>query len=93
MRWRVSRSGTIVLVLVVTVAIVIHGDHLHTASTATFLLILGAVAVPGSIPGFTVPVALAASMAFMMLVATPPNAIVFSYEKMKLSDMVRQASC
>ena len=36
-----------------------------------------------------VPVALAASMAFMMPVATPPNAIVFSYERMQLADMVR----
>ena len=36
-----------------------------------------------------VPVALGASMAFMMPVATPPNAIVFSYEKMQLGDMMR----
>jgi sodium-dependent dicarboxylate transporter 2/3/5 len=28
-------------------------------------------------------------MAFMMPVATPPNAIVFSYDRMKLADMVR----
>ena len=28
-------------------------------------------------------------MAFMMPVATPPNAIVFSYDKMRLFDMVK----
>ena len=28
-------------------------------------------------------------MAFMMPVATPPNAIVFAYDRMQLSDMVR----
>ena len=84
--------STIMLVLLVTVAIVYLTEITsNTASTATFLPILGAVAVGlGLDPRIlTVPVALAASMAFMMPVATPPNAIVFSYEKMKLSDMVR----
>ncbi|MGI3163484.1 SLC13 family permease [Pseudooceanicola sp. 200-1SW] len=63
----------------------------NTASTATFLPILGAVAVGlGVAPELLmVPVALGASMAFMMPVATPPNAIVFSYEEMHLSDMVK----
>lgn len=63
----------------------------NTASTATFLPILGAVAVGLglSVEWLTVPVALGASMAFMMPVATPPNAIVFSYDQMRLSDMVR----
>jgi sodium-dependent dicarboxylate transporter 2/3/5 len=28
-------------------------------------------------------------MAFMMPVATPPNAIVFSYEQLQLGDMVK----
>ena len=63
----------------------------NTASTATFLPILGAVAVGIGldVPWLTVPVALGASMAFMMPVATPPNAIVFSYERMTLADMAR----
>lgn len=63
----------------------------NTASTATFLPILGAVAVGlGEDPRMlTIPIAVGASMAFMMPVATPPNAIVFSYEAMKLKDMVK----
>jgi len=63
----------------------------NTASTATFLPILAAVAtgLGENVLWLTVPVALGASMAFMMPVATPPNAIVFSYDKMKLGDMVR----
>ena len=72
--------STIVLVLVVTVAIVYLTEITsNTASTATFLPILGAVAVGLSLhpATLTVPVALGASMAFMMPVATPPNAIVF----------------
>ena len=84
--------STMLLVLVVTISIVYLTEITsNTASTATFLPILGAVAVGLSLnPAImTIPVALGASMAFMMPVATPPNAIVFSYEEMKLSDMVR----
>ena len=84
--------STMILVLVVTIAIVYLTEITsNTASTATFLPILGAVAVGLSLNPtvLTVPVALGASMAFMMPVATPPNAIVFSYEQMKLADMVR----
>ena len=63
----------------------------NTATTATFLPILSAVAVGLEYTPLVlaVPAALAASMAFMMPVATPPNAIVFSYEKMHISDMIK----
>ena len=37
----------------------------------------------------TVPAAIAASCAFMMPVATPPNAIVFSSGHMQIGDMIR----
>ncbi|MDX1485005.1 MAG: DASS family sodium-coupled anion symporter [Alphaproteobacteria bacterium] len=84
--------GTWVLVFLVTAAIVYLTEITsNTASTATFLPILGAVAVGlGLDPRLlAIPVALGASMAFMMPVATPPNAIVFSYEELRLADMVR----
>jgi sodium-dependent dicarboxylate transporter 2/3/5 len=37
----------------------------------------------------TVPAAIAASCAFMMPVATPPNAIVFATGHMKIQSMIR----
>lgn len=86
------KISTMLLVLIMTIAMVYLTEITsNTASTATFLPILGAVAVGLSLDPriFTIPVALGASMAFMMPVATPPNAIVFSYERMTLADMVR----
>lgn len=83
---------TVFLVLAVLTAMVYLTEITsNTASTATFLPILGAVAVGLELDvlTLTVPVALGASMAFMMPVATPPNAIVFAYDRMRLSDMVR----
>ena len=84
--------STVFLVLAVLTAMVYLTEITsNTASTATFLPILGAVAVGLELDvlTLTVPVALGASMAFMMPVATPPNAIVFAYDRMHLSDMVR----
>ncbi|TNE65477.1 MAG: DASS family sodium-coupled anion symporter [Rhodobacteraceae bacterium] len=80
------------LILVVSFAIIYLTEITsNTASTATFLPILAAVAVGLQIDvlWLTVPVAMGASMAFMMPVATPPNAIIFSYEKLTLKHMVR----
>ncbi len=80
------------LLLVITVSMVFMTEITsNTASTATFLPIFGAVAVGMGLDPLwlTVPVAVAASMAFMTPVATPPNAIVFSYERMHLHDMMR----
>lgn len=77
-------ASTWVLVFIVTVAIIYLTEITsNTASTATFLPILGAVAVGLGLDLrllVILPVALGASMAFMMPVAAPPNAIVFSYE-------------
>jgi sodium-dependent dicarboxylate transporter 2/3/5 len=63
----------------------------NTASTATFLPVLGALAMGiGRDPLLLiVPTVIAASCAFMMPVATPPNAIVFASGQVRIGQMVR----
>ena len=85
------RINMLILIALVSAAIVYLTEITsNTASTATFLPIMAAIGVGlGLDPmALTIPIAIGASMAFMMPVATPPNAIVFAYEKMTLKDMV-----
>lgn len=63
----------------------------NVATTSTFLPVFGAVAVGiGVLPvALTVPVCLAASCAFMLPVATPPNAIVYGSGKFTIATMMK----
>jgi sodium-dependent dicarboxylate transporter 2/3/5 len=63
----------------------------NLATAATFLPVIGAIAAQSGIDVLTlcVPVALAASCAFMLPVATPPNAIVFASGYIRIPDMVK----
>lgn len=63
----------------------------NTATAATLLPLVSAVALQAGIAPLllAVPVALAASAAFMLPVATPPNAIVFGSDRLHVVDMVR----
>jgi solute carrier family 13 (sodium-dependent dicarboxylate transporter), member 2/3/5 len=63
----------------------------NTATAATFLPVVGAVAVSlGENPLlFLVPTALAANCSYMMPVGTPPNAIVFGSGLVTLPQMAR----
>jgi sodium-dependent dicarboxylate transporter 2/3/5 len=63
----------------------------NTATVATFLPIAGAIAIEiGMDPlVLVVPVTLAASCAFMLPVATPPNAIVFGSGLLTIPKMMR----
>lgn len=63
----------------------------NTASTAALVPILAALA-PGlgvSPLALVIPAALAASFAFMLPVATPPNAVVFGSGRVEVRDMLR----
>lgn len=87
-----NAMGTAVLV-VASVALVIFLTELtsNLATTATLLPVMGAIAVQAGVPPIllTVPITIAASCAFMLPVATPPNAIVFSTGAISIPQMVR----
>jgi len=63
----------------------------NIATTATFLPVIGAIAYKAGIDPIvlTVPVTFAASCAFMLPVATPPNAIVFGSGLLTIPKMAR----
>ena len=63
----------------------------NTATAALFVPIFGAVAIQlGAEPSqLVIPLALAASCAFMLPVATPPNAIVFGTGRIPQKSMMR----
>ncbi|XP_044286474.1 solute carrier family 13 member 2 [Varanus komodoensis] len=66
----------------------------NVATTTLFLPILASMSQAICLNPLYVmlPCTLAASLAFMLPVATPPNAIVFSYGKLRVIDMVK-AGC
>ncbi|MFY0990267.1 SLC13 family permease [Halomonas sp. C05BenzN] len=78
--------GVVVLVIIFLTEITS-----NTATAAAFLPLLGALALSLDISPLliTVPAAIAASCAFMMPVATPPNAIVFATGHLKVQSMIR----
>ncbi|GAA6065860.1 solute carrier family 13 member 2 [Tachysurus ichikawai] len=63
----------------------------NTATTTLFLPILASMATTINLHPLYVmlPCTISASMAFMLPVATPPNAIAFSYGTLKVLDMVK----
>ena len=87
--------GTLPLILLIgaIVLVIIFLTELtsNTATAAAFLPLLGALAMSLGVDPLliTVPAAIAASCAFMMPVATPPNAIVFATGHMKIQSMIR----
>lgn len=81
----------VIIVLALTALIILLTELTsNTATTATFLPIVASVAVGLGENPYTliVPAALAASCAFMMPVATPPNAIVFGSGHITIAQMI-----
>ena len=87
--------GTLPLIVIVILAatLIIFLTELtsNIATTATFLPVVGAIAIEAGYDPIilAVPVTLAASCAFMLPVATPPNAIVFGSGMLTIPRMAR----
>jgi len=81
----------LILALAVTIVIFLTEITSNTATAAAFIPVLAAAAIGlGYAPEFfAIPAALAASCAFMLPVATPPNAIVYSSGMLSVPTMAR----
>lgn len=84
--------GTVVFVVgAITLVIFLTELTSNLATTATMLPVMGAIALQVGVSPImlTVPITIAASCAFMLPVATPPNAIVFSTGTITIPQMAK----
>ena len=82
----------LIFVTVVTLLVIFLTEITSNTATATLLVpIMGASAVALGIHPYAtiVPACVAASFAFMLPVATPPNAVVFGSGAVRIKDMVK----
>ncbi|MDC3024377.1 DASS family sodium-coupled anion symporter [Alphaproteobacteria bacterium] len=83
----------IYLLIFISVALIILLTELNsnTATVATFtpILIIFAIGLKVNPLIFVIPSTIAASCAFMLPIATPPNAVVFGSGKLKVSNMIK----
>ncbi len=83
----------IVLIIIIVIALIVFLTEMtsNTASTAAFLPILASVAIGlGQNPLLlAIPTVFGASCAFMLPVATPPNAIVYGSGKITIPEMAK----
>jgi sodium-dependent dicarboxylate transporter 2/3/5 len=79
------------IMVIVTLVIFLTEVTSNTATASLLLPIMGALAqaTQTSPLGLMIAVALAASFAFMLPVATPPNAIVFGSRQVTIPQMAR----
>ncbi len=82
----------IALILLVTAVVVFLTEITSNTATASVFIPIGATlgsCISADPMLFAIPVALAASCAFMMPVATPPNAIVYASGKIRIPQMAK----
>ncbi len=81
----------LLIACVVTIVLFLTEVTSNTATAATFIPVLGGVALGVGVDpmGLLVPAALAATCAFMLPVGTPPNAIAFSTGAVTIPQMAR----
>ena len=81
------------LLILIFVALIIFVTELNsnTATVATFIpiLIVFALGLGANPLYFIIPTTIASSCAFMLPIATPPNAVIFGSGKININDMIR----
>lgn len=91
--WLSSLANLPMLAMVLTICLVVTYVTEITSNTATATLLMPILAVVGTNAGvdpavFMIPAAMAASCAFMLPVATAPNAIAYGTGEIEIRDMV-----
>jgi len=91
LKWVSSYSPLLVVFVIALLMSFLTELTSNTATTEMLLPIMAGLAVSIHINPllFMLPATLAASLAFMLPVATPPNAIVFGTNKLQIKDMMR----
>ena len=86
----------IYLLILVFVLLIVFLTELNsnTATVATFtpILIIFAIGLEFNPIFLVIPTTIAASCAFMLPIATPPNAVVFGSGQIKISDMIKSGA-
>ncbi|WP_205727914.1 SLC13 family permease [Flammeovirga pectinis] len=86
-----SVHGVFMMMLLISIILFATEVMSNTALATIFLPVVGGVAVAlgNDVLTFAAPIAMAASCAFMLPMATPPNAIVFASGHVTVQQMVR----
>ena len=95
--WLTSLANLPVVVMILTICLVVTYLTEITSNTATATLLMPILAVAAIASGydpmvFMIPAAMCASCAFMLPVATAPNAIVYGTGEIEIQDMVKEGA-
>ncbi|MBA6352661.1 DASS family sodium-coupled anion symporter [Colwellia sp. BRX9-1] len=95
--WLSSLANLPVIVMILTICLVVTYLTEITSNTATATLLMPILAVVATSAGYDpmvlmVPAAMCASCAFMLPVATAPNAIAYGTGELEIKDMVKEGA-
>jgi sodium-dependent dicarboxylate transporter 2/3/5 len=84
-------SGFLIAVLLITITLFMTELISNVALVAIFAPVVAGIAIGVQIPMLylLIPITMASSCAFMLPMATPPNAIVFASGFIKIKDMMK----
>ena len=96
-QWLASFANLPVIIMIITICLVVTYLTEITSNTATATLLMPILAAAAIASGYDprvlmVPAAIAASCAFMLPVATAPNAIAYGTGEIEIKDMVREGA-